>query len=317
MRVLVTGAAGFVGSTLADALLDAGQEVVGLDNFSTGQVRHLERARENSRYSLVEGDLLDGISAARALAGCEMVYHLAAHADVRSGTAHPRRDLEQNTVATAMLLEAMKDAGVSRLFFASSGAVYGNAAMVPTPEEAPFPEQTSFYGASKLACEGLIAAYVHGFGFSATALRFVSLLGPRYGHGHVLDFSRQLFLDPTRLRVLGDGQQRKSYLHVDDCVAAIRLLTDLQIDGRYRVFNVGHDETCIVDQSIDWIAGELGLHPVLSYSGGKSGWVGDSPLIQLDCSRLRSLGWAPTRSIEESVRQTVRWIRDNGWIMDR
>ena len=223
MNVVVTGCAGFIGSTLVDRLLDTGATVVGIDNFSTGRRPFLQRALSDARFRLVEGDLLDVDLVARSCVNVDAVFHLAANADVRFGTEHPRRDLEQNTIATLQRARGDAPHGVGRIAFSSTGSVYGEAAVIPTPEDAPFPIQTSLYGASKLAGEGLIAAYCEGFGFRASIFRFVSILGERYTHGHVFDFYRQLRDDPTRLRVLGDGRQRKSYLYVQDCIDAMLL----------------------------------------------------------------------------------------------
>src|SRR5579883_2455459 len=220
-RCFITGAAGFIGSNLADRLLSLGHEVVGFDNLSTGQERFLENALPRPGFRLVRGDLLDFDALAAAMNGCDIVFHLAANADVRFGTNHPRRDLDQNTVATWNVLEAMRGQGIRRIAFSSTGSVYGEASVIPTPEDCPFPVQTSLYGASKLAGEGLLAAYAEGCGMTTTVFRFVSILGPRYTHGHVVDFMRQLLSHPDRLTILGDGKQRKSYLHVADCVSAI------------------------------------------------------------------------------------------------
>jgi UDP-glucose 4-epimerase len=198
-----------------------GHQVVGVDNFTSGQRRFLESALTNKNFKLVEADLLDPEHLNPAFAGGDVVFHFAANADVRFGTDHPRRDLEQNTIATYNVLEAMRANGVKKILFSSTGSVYGEAKVIPTPEDGPFPIQTSLYGASKLAGEGLIAAYCEGFGFQSWIFRFVSILGERYTHGHVFDFYKQLVEHPGHLRVLGDGQQRKSYLYVQDCVEAL------------------------------------------------------------------------------------------------
>jgi UDP-glucose 4-epimerase len=315
VRALVTGAAGFIGSTLVDVLLARGDTVVGYDNLSTGFSKFLESAASNSRFTFIAGDLLDLAGMTAAMEGCDTVFHLAANADVRFGTHHPRRDLEQNTIATFNVLEAMRAAGVRQIAFASTGSVYGEARVFPTPEDAPFPTQTSLYGASKLAGEGLIAAYVEGFGYRGTVFRFVSILGPRYTHGHVFDFYKQLLEDGTRLRVLGDGRQRKSYLHAEDCVAAILTAIDTSATG-YAVYNLGQSDFCTVNQSIGWITDELGLAPTREYTGGERGWIGDNPFIFLDCGRIRKLGWTPRHTIEQGVRSTLRWLRDNRWVLD-
>ncbi len=316
MRALVTGAAGFVGSTLCDALLARGDAVVGYDNLSSGLPEFLAAARGSTRFELVEADILDGARLAEAMAGVDIVFHLAANADVRHGPDRPRRDLEQNTIGTFEVLDAARRAGVRRVAFASTGSVYGEPAVFPTPEDAPFPAQTSLYGASKLAGEGLCAAFAEAFGIQATVFRFVSVLGPRYTHGHVFDFAKRLLEDPTRLRALGDGRQRKSYMHVGDCVAGILLAADAA-DWRFRALNLGRPESCEVRDSIGWICDEMGVAPALEFAGGARGWVGDSPLIQLDITRMRALGWEPRRGIEESVRATLRWLLANRWVLER
>ena len=315
MKAFVTGCAGFIGSHLTDRLLAQGWSVVGFDNFSTGQRRFLEAAARNPRFHLAQGDLLQRPALEAAMRGADCVFHLAANADVRQGVEHPRRDLEQNTIATHNVLEAMRANRVARIAFASTGSVYGEAAVFPTPESAPFPVQNSLYGASKLACEGLISAYCEAFALQAWIFRFVSILGERYSHGHVYDFYQQLEHDPTQLRVLGDGTQRKSYLHVQDCVAAIELALQ-QADERVNIFNLGVAGYCSVNDSIAWICDSLQVRPRVHYSGGDRGWVGDSPFIYLDTQKIRALGWLPKLGIEQSVRRTVAYLKANPWMLE-
>jgi len=315
LRHLITGCAGFIGSNLTDRLLAAGHEVVGYDNFSTGREQFLASARATASFQLMRGDILDTDVLARAMRGVECVFHLAANADVRSGTAHPHKDLEQNTLGTHSVLEAMRHAGVRKIVFASTGSIYGEAAVIPTPEDAPFPVQTSLYGASKLAGEGLIAAYCTGYGLQAWIFRFVSILGERYTHGHVFDFYRQLHTDPTRLRVLGNGLQRKSYLYVQDCIEAM-LLALARADEEVNIFNLGHDTYCEVNDSIAWICAALGVRPQIEYAGGDRGWVGDNPFILLDISRIRKLGWQPALTIQEGINKTLGYLRTHDWVQD-
>jgi UDP-glucose 4-epimerase len=316
MKYLVTGCAGFVGSNLVDRLLADGHEVVGYDNFATGRMAFLSQALEHKRFRLVRGDVLDLDSLAAAVAGADVVMHLAANADVRFGTEHPRKDLEQNTIATWNVLEAMRQGGVKRIGFSSTGSVYGEPQVFPTPEDAPFPVQTSLYGASKAAGEALIAAYCAGFGIQGCIFRFVSILGERYSHGHVFDFYQQLLTHPDRLHVLGDGLQRKSYLYVQDCVDAILLAMD-KARGPVDVFNLGTAEFCTVNDSIGWITGHLGLRPALTYAGGERGWIGDSPFIFLDCGKIRQLGWAPKLTIQQGIERTLQFLEKNPWALDR
>ncbi len=312
----MTGCAGFIGSNLVDRLLQAGHEVIGYDNFSTGQTEFLAEAQRSSRFTLVRGDTLDPEALTRAMRGADLVFHLAANADVRHGTEHPRRDLEQNAVATFNVLEAMRANGVRRIGFASTGSIYGEPEVFPTPEDAPFPVQTSLYGASKLAAEGFIQAYCEGFGFQGYIFRFVSILGERYTHGHVFDFCRQLRANPNRLDVLGNGKQRKSYLYVHDCIDAM-LLAIGNAGAKVNIFNLGADEYCEVNDSIGWICQHLGVSPERVYAGGERGWIGDSPFIFLDCSRIRALGWKPALSIREGIIRTLNYLRLNPWLLER
>jgi UDP-glucose 4-epimerase len=315
-KALVTGAAGFIGSNLVDRLLAAGVSVVGYDNFSTGRREFIADALRHKEFALIEGDVLDAASLTSAMAGCDIVFHLAANADVRFGLQHPRKDLEQNTIATFSVLEAMRANGVKDIAFSSTGSIYGEAEVFPTPETAPFPVQTSLYGASKLAGEGLIMAFCEGYKFRAFIFRFVSILGERYTHGHVFDFYKQLLADPTRLAVLGDGTQRKSYLYVQDCIdAMLHAVTHAQ--NSVNIFNLGTSEYCRVNDSIGWITDHLGLKPQLSYSGGSQGWVGDNPFIFLDTAHIRALGWQPKLTIREGIVRTVQWLSQNSWVMDR
>jgi len=313
MKYIVTGCAGFIGSTLVDRLLEAQHDVLGVDNFSTGQLRFLDDALANPSFKLVEGDILDLDLLKNVFAGGEAVFHFSANADVRFGVEHPRKDLEQNTIATYNVLEAMRGNGIKKIAFSSTGSVYGEAKVIPTPENGPFPVQTSLYGASKAACEGLISAYCEGFGFQSWIFRFVSILGERYTHGHVFDFYQKLKEDPTLLPILGDGRQRKSYLYVQDCIDAI-FLSMQEANEMVNIFNLGSDGYCEVNDSIGWICKELGLDPVLEYAGGSRGWIGDSPFIFLDNKKIQSLGWSPKLSIEEGIKKTVEYLRANEWV---
>ena len=316
MQYLITGCAGFIGSSLVDRLLSEENKVIGIDNFSTGQRSFLENALKNSNFSLVEADLLDLDHLKKIFQGVDCVVHLAANADVRFGVDHPRKDLEQNTIVTHNVLEAMRANAVKKIAFSSTGSVYGEAVLIPTPEDAPFPIQTSLYGASKLAAEGLISAYCEAFDMQSYIFRFVSILGERYTHGHVFDFYKQLKQNPNHLKVLGNGKQRKSYLYVQDCLDAIFLAMEKATD-KVNVFNLGTDEYCEVNNSIDWILGILGVQPERLYTGGERGWIGDNPFIFLNCSKIRALGWKPQHTIKESIIKTVRYLQNNEWLLER
>jgi UDP-glucose 4-epimerase len=312
-QYFVTGGAGFIGSNLVDRLLADGHSVTAYDNFSSGQRGFIAGALRQPGFRLVEGDLLDLTRLADAMHGHDLVFHLAANADVRFGTEHPRRDLEQNTIGTHNVLEAMRSAGVKRIAFSSTGSVYGEPNVFPTPENCPFPVQTSLYAASKLAGEAMISAYAAGFGIQATIFRFVSILGERYSHGHVFDFYQQLCADPGQIRILGDGSQRKSYLYVQDCIDAMLIALE-KATGPVNIFNLGCAEYCRVNDSLNWICDKLGVSPKCNYTGGQRGWIGDSPFIFLDTQRIRSLGWKPKLSIRQGVEKTVEYLQQNTWL---
>ncbi len=290
--------------------------MVGYDDFSTGQPEFLADAEGSPRFTLTKGDTLDLNHLSQAMHGAEVVFHLAANADVRFGTEHPRKDLEQNTIATFNVLEAMRYNRIQRIAFASTGSIYGEPDVFPTPENVAFPIQTSLYGASKLAAEGLIQAYCEGYEFQGYIFRFVSIVGERYTHGHVFDFYKQLREHPESLYVLGNGKQRKSYVYVQDCVDAMLLAVE-RAQSKVSVFNLGSDEYCQVDDSIRWICEHLRVSPQRIYSGGDRGWIGDNPYIFLDCSRIQELGWRPKLSIREGILRTLRYLQANPWILER
>lgn len=314
MRVLITGGAGFIGSNLTDTLISGGHSVTVYDNFSTGRREFVAHLQGHPQFSVVEGDLLDENLLMDSVVGMDAVVHLAANADVRFGWNHPRRDFEQNVLVTQNVLEAMRANGVRRILFSSTGSVYGDCKVIPTPEAAPFPIQTSLYGASKCAAEGLVSSYAEAGHVSSTVFRFVSILGPRYTHGHIIDFVAQLTRNPGSLKVLGDGTQRKSYLHVEDCVSAI--CNRLTETPKFEVLNLGVEGYCEVNDSISWITQRLGLKPKLNYTGGDRGWVGDNPFIYLDTTAMKSHGWSPTHTIQSAVEDTVDWIHQNQWILE-
>jgi UDP-glucose 4-epimerase len=210
----------------------------------------------------------------------------------------------------------MRANGVKRIAFSSTGSVYGEPSVFPTPEDAPFPVQTSLYGASKVAGEGLIQAYCAGFGFQGFIFRFVSILGERYSHGHVFDFYRKLRADPGRIEVLGNGKQRKSYLYVQDCIDAVLRVIERAAEP-VQVYNLGTDGFCTVDDSLGWICEHLGVRPERAYTGGERGWVGDSPFIFLDTAKVRRLGWRPRLGIREGVLRTLDYLRANPWLLDQ
>lgn len=313
MNVLVTGGAGFIGSNLVASLVFNRHRVKIIDNLSTGFYRHVSELESTGMLQFVEGDLLSAEFTRESISDVDVVVHLAANADVRFGWDHPLIDTSQNLVVTQNVLEAMRQNGIRRMIFSSTGSVYNDSVAVPTPEISATSRQHSLYGASKIAAEALISAYSEAGYISATIFRFVSVLGPNYSHGHVFDFVKQLSSNRDKLLVLGDGSQRKSYLHVSDCVSAIE--SQIGLNPSFEVYNLGIDDYCTVRDSANWIISEMGLSPEIITSQAKTGWVGDLPFIYLDTSKIRSTGWYTTRSIEESVRATVRWLLENDWIL--
>ncbi len=314
-KFFVTGGAGFIGSHFCDNAIAKGHEVLCFDDFSTGQEFFLENLWENKKFQVFRGDirnydeLLTGMNKFKP----DWVVHFAANADVRLGTERPRRDLEYNTIGTWNIAETARLAGTKNILFSSTGSAYGEPKIFPTPEDCPFPEQTSLYGASKTAGEGILSAYANGFSMNATVFRFVSILGPRYTHGHVFDFMKALLKDPTQLKILGNGQQLKSYLHIEDLMRGLWAVIDKNPKG-FQVFNIGHDDAMTVDRSIGYILDEMKLTTQKNYTGGERGWIGDSPRIQLECSKLKNLGWNFEHSLEKGVRDTVQYLSKNQFL---
>jgi len=317
VKYFITGGAGFIGSSLADELAKKpGDHVTIYDNMSTGFPEFIKGLENRANVSIVFGDVLDEDKLNESMKGSDFVFHLSANADVRFGLEHPKKDLEQNTIATHNVLEAMRFNGVKKIAFSSTGSVYGEAPVIPTPENCPFPVQTSLYASSKLAGEALISSYCEGFGFTGYIFRFVSILGERYTHGHVFDFYRQLMENPKELKVLGNGKQRKSYLYIQDCISAMMTVIR-DANDTVNIYNLGTDEYCEVNNSIQWMCEYLGLNPELNYTGGERGWVGDNPFIFLDCKKLKNLGWKAELSIKDSVIKTIQYIENNKWIYNK
>jgi len=308
-KYVITGGAGFIGSNLVDSLIQSGHEVHVIDDFSTGRREFL-----NDKAEVHELDLCDAnTDLASIFSGSEGIYHLAANADVRFGMSDIHRDINQNVIATLRVAQSCVDAGVRSIIFSSTGAVYGDAVEHPTPENAGFPVQTSLYGMSKAAAEGILSTFSANALFDVNVFRFVSVLGKRYMHGHVIDFVRQLHSDPSKLTVLGDGTQRKSYMDVNDCV---RALEGLRGESSFEVFNLGALDYCTVRDSVAWIGEAMSVHPEVHYGVEKRGWVGDNPFTWLDVSKAKQHSWVAEKSIEDSVKGTVAWLLENTWALE-
>lgn len=307
-KVVVTGGAGFIGSHIVDRLVSLGAEVWVIDNLRTGSLSFIRGLGD--KITFLQGDILETAKITMAMEGGEVVFHMAANADVRGGMNNTYIDLRENVEGTHSVLEAARHSGVKTFVFASSATVYGEPESFPTGEDNPL-LQTSVYGASKLAAEAYIQAYTEYFSIPSYIFRFVSWIGERYSHGVVFDFVKKLIHDSKSLEILGDGSQKKSYLYVKDGVSGIFHALQHGEDGK-NVFNLGHDEWMNVTVLADIVCEEMGLKDVsYHYTGGKRGWIGDSPFVHLDTSRLKALGWKPETSIEEGIRRTVRYLLEH------
>ena len=303
---LVTGGAGFIGSHLVDALVEQGKKVRVIDNFSSGKEEFLSHHAGNGMVEVSRGDLLDQMDVNSAMEGIETVHHLAANPDIRLGTEVTDTDLRQGTIATYNVLEAMRLAGVSRISFASSSAVYGEANVMPTPEDYGPILPISLYGASKLASEALITAWTGTFGIQGFIHRFANIVGPRGTHGVIFDFIHKLKDDPSRLEVLGDGNQEKSYMSAHDCVQSMLHVIELG-GGNTILNNLGTGDTCSVSRIAEIVVEESGIDGVsIEYTGGRRGWAGDVPKTYLDVKKLLGSGFEPTTMSEQSIRDTAR-----------
>jgi UDP-glucose 4-epimerase len=310
MKAIVTGGAGFIGSHLVDRLLSEGYDVKVIDNLSTSTDKHLQAHYNNKHFKFVNLDIIDLDGLKREFARYDVVFHFAANADIRRGLTDTKRDLEQNTIGTYNVLEAMRLNDIKEILFASSAAVYGEPETFPTPEDVHL-IQTSFYGASKLGGESLIEAFCEGFSFRGWIFRFVSVVGERHPHGVTYDFYHKLKKNSTKLEIIGDGTQRKSYMYIGDCIDGI-MLAYKNASEKVNIYNLGWEEYINVKRVADIITDELGLQDVkYEYTGGSRGWVGDSPLVHLSIEKLKALGWQPKVSCEEGIRKTVRWLREN------
>lgn len=304
-RVCVSGGAGFIGSHLVEHLLAQDVKVHVVDNFRTGRPEFLPAGA-----TLYDGDVHDHETLIRAIDGCDWVLHLAANAEGRRGFTRPHWDVDQNILGTSHVLEAMRAVGCEKVFFASSGSVYGNYTAPRITEDCPFPTQTSLYGASKIAGEGLVGAYVEAHGFTGVIGRWMQAIGERYLHGHVIDFVRKIQRSSGTVTVLGDGRQAKSGLYVKDLAAGIwtAVAHHDRNPGGVHVYNIGGSDMVTVDESVRLIAQTMGTAVQLVHEGGT--WPGDNPRTYLDSSKLRALGWNTTVGMREAIRRTVRYLID-------
>ena len=311
MHVLVTGGAGFIGSSLCEELAKYKWKVSILDNFSSGSKNNIQHLLDNGsdRVRLLVGDCTKSSDLTKALKGVNVVFHFAANPEIRLELADSKTCFRQNVYATYILLEAMRNCNAKRIVFASTSTVYGDAKVIPTPEDYGPLEPISIYGAAKLSSEALIMAYAHTYGFDTLILRFANIVGPRSKHGVIFDFMKKLQKNPRELEILGDGTQIKSYLHVDDCIKAV-LGAFMSMRGRVEVLNVGSEDQVTVREIAEIVVEDLGLTDVcFRFTGGVDGgkgWTGDVKNMLLDVTRLKAKGWKPRYSSREAVRQTTK-----------
>ena len=308
MKVLVTGGAGFIGSHIVDKLVQEGHTVKVYDNLSSGKMEFIEHHIEKTNFEFIRADLLDFETLKKEITGMDVVFHIAANPDVKLGAKDTKVHLEQNVLATYNLLEAMRINDVNDIVFTSTSTVYGEANIIPTPEDYGPLIPISLYGASKLAAEAFIMSYAHTFGIRAVVYRFANIVGPRSTHGVIYDFIMKLKKDPTKLEILGDGTQTKSYLYIDDCVDAI-LFGFRHRKNDVEIFNIGSEDWINVRKIADIVVEEMGLTGVkYQFTGGKRGWKGDVPKMLLSIEKIKSYGWKPRHNSEESVRLTARHL---------
>ncbi len=294
--IVVTGGAGFIGSHVVDKLVEK-DDVIIIDDLSSGRREYVNEAAELIVADLASDDVTSVIR------GADEVWHIAANPDVRIGSEDPDAIYRNNVLATYRLLEAMRRTGVSRIIFTSTSTVYGEADQIPTPEDYPT-HPISIYGASKLACEALIESYCHTFDMQCWIYRFANVIGRRSNHGVIYDFIMKLKVNPEELEILGDGEQNKSYIYIDDCIDA--MFAGLKADEKVNIFNIGSKDQVKVRRIAEIVCEEMGLNPAFRFTGGRRGWRGDVPVMLLSIERLKKLGWEPKYSSEEAVRLATR-----------
>jgi UDP-glucose 4-epimerase len=309
-KILVTGGAGFIGSHLVDKLISKNNKVVVFDNLSSGNVKNLEALKDNNNFSFVKGDLLKPEDIESALDDVSKVYHIAANPEVRLGEVDTKTHFEQNIVASYNLLEAIRKNNIKKIIFTSTSAVYGDAKVIPTPEEYPT-MPISTYGASKLAVEGMLSSFCHTFGMQAVVFRFANVIGNRSDHGVLIDFIKKLKNNPRELEILGDGTQTKSYIYIDDCIEGL-LFGEEKAKNDFEIFNLGSEDKITVKEIADLVVNSLGLKDVrYRFTGGYEGrgWKGDVKFMQLSIDKIKKLGWKPKYNSKEAVRKAINDLK--------
>ena len=308
MKTFVTGGTGFIGSKLVDRLIKRGDTVTVYDNLSSGKKEFVDVHNSNKNFTFVKADLLDFDTLKKSIQGHDIVFHLAANADIRYGTEHPRHDLEQNLLATYNVLEATRQNNIKKLVFSSTSAVFGKPTTIPTPEDYGPALPASLYGASKLSCEAFISAYANLYDMQVWIFRFANVIGQRVTHGILYDFLDKLKKNPNELEILGDGEQEKSYLYDEDCVDAMLFVIG-HVNEKVSIFNLGSNDQIKIKKIAKIIVEELGLKPHFMFTGGPVGWKGDVPRMALDTRKIAKLGWKPKYSSEEAVRLSVQGLK--------
>lgn len=303
-KILVTGGAGFIGSHLVDKLIKE-SEVIVLDNLSTGKEDNIKQHFNNPNFQFHKVDLVKE-KICTYFKDVDVVWHLAANPDVKAALKNTRVDIDQNILATYRVLEAMRKSNVKKIIFTSSSAVYGEANKIPTPEDYGPLMPISLYGASKLSCEVLISAYCHTFDMDAVILRLANIIGPRSAHGVIFDFIVKLKENPNELEILGNGNQKKSYLYIYDCIDAMLIAAE-RAKNQVEIFNVGSEEWVTVKEIAKIVCEELKLNPKFRFTGGKRGWKGDVPAMLLDITRIKKFRWKPQWKLSDALRETIRW----------
>ena len=306
LKYFITGGAGFIGSHLTDRLIDEGNRVTVYDNLVSGKKRWIEHHFDKLTFQFVEADLLDLPALQEAMKGHEIVWHLGANTDIVRGNQITDLDLKSCTIGTYNTLEAMRQNSIDKLLFASSATVYGDAPPIPLSETYGPLLPISLYGAGKLACEGLISAYCHLFGIQAWIYRFGNVVGGKMWHGVIYDFIQKLKRNQRELEILGDGNQEKNYFLIEDCIDGM-LCAFKNSDSQCDVYNLGCETSVTVARIAQVVVEEMGLKDVeLKYTGGKRGWPGDVPIVHFDVSKMAKLGWKPSHTSEDAVREAAK-----------
>jgi UDP-glucose 4-epimerase len=310
MKYFITGGAGFIGSHIVDRVINEGNSVVVFDNFSTGRKLFIEHHLKNPKFKLVEGDLRNTTHLNKSIKGSDFVFHLAAHADVRSGFENHEIDHEQNLEITQNMLEAMYKNNIKKIAFASTSSVYGDAKIHPTPEDYPF-EPTSLYGATKAACETYIHAFSSYYDITSYIFRFVSFIGERYTHGIIFDLLKKLNKNNKEIELFSDGTPKKSSLYVLDGIDAMFTVIKKSKE-QFNVYNIGHTQILTVNEIVDTILDASGHQKTKKkWLGKSSNWKGDNEFVHLSIKKLSKLGWKPKLSIKEGIKKTVNFLKNH------